>query len=122
MFLHFKKHLDEVIFHPLRNMYINTCILNQTKVIFVFLFMLLTVGNLISKAEMHIFTFKNGFLLCAYFLSFQETVYHHLVFFLPAGAKLFSFSEPLKKSYSKRKSRAQCQSLYSIVSEHLLSL
>lgn len=77
--LHFRRCLEAVIFHPLRNMYINTYIWNQIKVISVFLLMSWTLSNFIARTVMHIFMFKNG-LLCAYFPSFQENVYHRLLF------------------------------------------
>lgn len=116
VFLRFRRCLEEVIIRLLRNMCIH--IFKSTKVIFLFFLILWTMGNFISIAITHIFTFKNGLLLCACFFSFQESVYY-LLFFLHAGISS-SFSWTFKNHVQKSTSRVLSPSLYQTVLEHLL--
>lgn len=105
--LHFRRGLEEGIFHLLRNMYIH--IFKSTAVIFVFFLILQTMGSFISIAIMHIFTLKNGLLLCACFFSFQERVYY-LLFFLPAGMSgSFFFEDHVQKKYESGLSLSRSQ-------------
>lgn len=79
------------------------------QVIFAFLLTLLTMGNYISRAAMHIFTFNNSFLWCACVLSFWDCLSSYILFLL--GLKCFSqhFKNHIQKSERKR---FQCQSLW----------